>query len=67
MTTITIENGFEKLNRTKFKNLEELLNFLLEKEFGNGLLPVQEKELTATQIQRINQAKTTDKSKMLNI
>lgn len=66
MTTITIKSG-QQLKKTSFLSIDELLNYLLEKEDYGILHPIDEKDITPAQKKRFNKALNTDKSSMLNI
>ncbi len=66
MTTITINENvnFEK---TEFEDLQDLFNYLIEKEPFNVLLPLDENDVTPEREERFQRAINTPKSELLNI
>ena len=66
MTTITINENIH-WDKTEFRNLQELINYLLKTEPVGVLLPLNENEITPRREERFKKALITPKSEMLNI
>lgn len=66
MTTITINENIN-WDKTEFNDLQELINYLLEKEPVGVLLPLNENEITPQREARFKKALNTPKPEMLNI
>ena len=66
MTTITIKSD-EKLSRTQFESVDELLAHFMGKRGFGVLLPLDKKDLTTERKMRFKKALNKPKSQMLNI
>lgn len=66
MTIIKV-NEKTKLDKNEFKNLDELLFYLIEKKEIGSLIPLKKEEITAERLEKFKIALQTPKSNMLNI